>query len=268
MLRNLLEEKYGTEIISDLISNGRINLENQALKGTKTEIVNRQMKKMIDLGLLTESDFKEGKPWAFDVSSTYADLSKTNRIPIMIIGEDPHVQDNDYQSVYGFAQEGIKFKKEHIKDKFKIFLTRLFYSQKEIDQMSNNQMLDFLSKFYVSDLCHFTPQGNDNRKEDLKNWTTIKENTAKHFLLREIEIINPNFIITHGGFSRKYISKILETEMLESGTIGYKYYLGNYKDIKLIGISHLGSGHTTGHWNKNIDLTRENLIKPIINLKE
>ncbi len=122
--------------------------------------------------------------------------------------------------------------------------------------------------FYVSDLCHFTPQGHDKRKEELTNWTKIKENTARHFLTKEIEAINPDFIITHGGFSRKYISKILKIDIMESGTIGNKYYLGNYKSIPIIGISHLGSGHTTGHWNKYIDLTRDSLIKKLIRLKK
>ena len=268
MIKVLLEEKYGKEMISNLIDNGRINRDNEAYKGTKSEIVNSQMKKMIDLGLLNESDFNEGKPWAFDVSSTYADISKAHRIPIMIVGEDPHVQDNDYQCVYGFAQKGAEFDKNQIKDKFKKFLIRLFLSQKEIDEMSNNQMCDFLSNFYVTDLCHFTPQGLDKRKEELKNWTKIKENTARHFLIKEIEAINPQYIITHGGVSRNYISKILGVKIVESGLIGNKYYLGKYKDTQIIGISHLGSGHTTGHWNKYIDLTRESLIKDIIRMKQ
>ncbi len=147
MIESLLKEKYGKEIISNLIIKGQMNLDNIASKGKMTEIINNQMKKMIELDLLSESDFEEGKPWAFDVSSTYADLTKKNTIPIMVIGEDPHVQDNDYQCVYDFAQKGKEFDKNHIKDKFKKFLIRLFLSEKEINSLSNNKTQEFLANF-------------------------------------------------------------------------------------------------------------------------
>ncbi len=61
MIESLLKEKYGKEIISNLIIKGQMNLDNIASKGKMTEIVNNQMKKMIELDLLSESDFEEGK---------------------------------------------------------------------------------------------------------------------------------------------------------------------------------------------------------------
>jgi len=263
MIRELLDEKYGKEIISDLLINGRLNLSRQAVKGTKSKMVNDQMRKMIDLNLLTEADYEKGKPWAFDISSTFADLTKTSKIPIMILGEDPHVQHNDYQAVYGFAPNGEDFKKEEIKDKFKQHIIRLFYSKTEIQEKSDTEILEFLSKFYVADLCHFTPQGADNRKDELENWTKIKTNTAKYFLKREIEAIKPNLIITHGKFSRENLSKILGIEINEAGKIGQRYYRGQYDGITIIGLSHLGSRNTIAHWNKYIDDTRENLMKKL-----
>lgn len=266
MILDFLEEKYGKEIITNLVENGRINLSNEAYMGTKSNIVKAQMKKMIELDLLTLSDYEQGQPWAFDVSSTFADLTQIRKIPIMIIGEDPHVEYNDYQAVYSFAQRGNEFEKSQISDKFKKYLLKLFLSDVEINELSSNQMCDFLAKFYVSDLCHFTPQGQDNRKKSLKNWEIIKKNTAQYFLKKEIVAINPDYIITHGGSSRKYLSKILGFEMNEVGKIGFKYFLGEYNGITVIGIPHLGSGHTTGHWNKNIAEMRELFIKKSIHL--
>jgi uracil-DNA glycosylase len=222
---------------------------------------------MIELGLLTESDYEQGKPWAFDVSSTYTDLTQAKKIPIMVIGEDPHVEGNDYQAVYGFAQRGIAFEKAQIKkDKFKNYLIKLFLSEQEMNGLSNNEMGEFLSKFYISDLCHFTPQGQNNRKDDVKNWKKIKEKTAKYFLEKEIKALKPDYIITHGGFSRRYLAKILDFEIHEVGKIGFKYFSGNYNGITVVGIPHLGSGHTTGHWNKNIDKMREDFMKNAIKI--
>jgi hypothetical protein len=261
MIKELLEEKYGKEIISDLLINGRINLSRQAVNKTKTKMVDDQMRKMIDLNLLTEADYEKGKPWAFDISSTFADLTKISKIPIMIIGEDPHVQSNDYQAVYGFAPNGIDFKKESIKDKFKKHIIRLFYSETEFQEKSDADILEFLSNFYVADICHFTPQGADKRKEELENWEKIKINTANYFLKKEIEVIKPDLIISHGKFSRENLSKILGIEIKEAGKIGQRYYEGQYGGITILGLSHLGSRNTIFHWNKSIDDTREELIK-------
>ena len=208
MIKKILEEKYGKEILQNLLTEGRINLDNEAHKSTKTQLVIAQMNKMINLDLLSQEDYKEGVPWAFDVSSTYANLNEVTKIPIMIIGEDPHVENNDYQAVYGFAQKGESFEKRSITDKFKKFLIRLFYSENELSQMTNLQLQNFLSLFYITDLCHFTPQGPDKRKEALTNWDSIKKKTAMHFLKNEIDAINPDYIITHGGTSRDFLPKL------------------------------------------------------------
>lgn len=267
MIKEFLEKKYGKEIISNLIKNGRINLAKQAPKGTKQDLVDSQIKKMIELGLLSEEDFESGKPWAFDISSTFADLTETSRIPVMIIGEDPHVQYNDYQAVYGFALNGSEFRKEKITDKFKQHILSLFYTNEEIQEKTDSEILEFLSNFYVTDLCHFTPQGADNRKLELKSWTAVKERTARYFLEKEIEVVRPKYIVTHGRFSRENLAKILGVEIIEAGKIGQRFYRGEYKGIQIIGLSHLGSRNTIGHWNKFIDQTRELLIKPTIALE-
>jgi Uracil DNA glycosylase superfamily len=266
MIISILVEKYGKEIIANLSKSGRINRDNEAPKGTERDVVEAQMQKMIELGLLTQSDYEQGKPWAFDVSSTYADLTQTKKIPIMIIGEDPHVDDKDYQAVYGFAQKGTMFEKSQITGKFKKYLLKLFFSEQEINRLSNDEMHEFLAKFYVTDLCHFTPQGRNNRKDEVQNWKIIKENTAKYFIKREIEAISPDYIITHGGVSRRYLSKILGFKMYETGKIGHKHFSGDFNGITVIGISHLGSGETTGHWNKNIDEMREFFMKKSIKI--
>lgn len=261
MSKEILEYKYGKAMVRNLLSDGRINLDKEAPKGSQQQIVIDQMKKMIDLGLLTKEDYDQGEPWAFDVSSTYADLDANPKISIMIIGEDPHVAENDYQAVYGFAQKGVTFEKAEITDKFKKFLIKLFYSEEEVSKMKNGELQKFLSKFYVTDLCHFTPQGKNNRKKDVKRWPEIKVETARHFLKKEIEIIKPDYIITHGGASRKFLAKIWGIKIKADRIIGNKVFIGEYNNIKIIGITHLGSGFTTGHWYKNIDATREEFIK-------
>ncbi len=40
-------------------------------------------------------DYEKGKPWAFDISGTYADLKETTNLPVMMIGEDPKVIDKE-----------------------------------------------------------------------------------------------------------------------------------------------------------------------------
>ena len=74
-------------------------------------------------------------------------------------------------------------------------------------------------------------------------------------------MLKPNYIIAHGGFSRRYLTKILGFKMYKVGKIGFKYFSGDYNGIKVIGISHLGSGHTAGHRNKNVKDMRELFMK-------
>jgi hypothetical protein len=236
---NFFYQKFGKEITERLLDKdlvldrGKISIHKEKdLSGTHPT-VSVQMEKLIELGCLSKEDFENQniKGWAFDFPGWIGALNvdKPSFKDIMIIGLEPHVDNNDFQIVYELADRTRKptftvrnneifcdgSSKPHVmwSNAVKILSSDNQYT--EIFTNNNQEVLyEVLNKIYITDLCHFAPMGNANKIKNLK-WkgsNGIRTKTAEKFLLDEIRLINPKLIIAHGNDVINTLRSFLNTE--------------------------------------------------------
>jgi hypothetical protein len=198
----------------------------------------------------------------------------------MVIGLEPHIERYDFQVTYGLSDKtpesekrfSISEDKKRIlcKDDSDTIWTNVFkliasdeIKRKVFEENDIKSLDQFLENFYITDLCHFAPQGNAKLIKNIKNWSKIREVTAKKFLKEEINIINPKIIITQGTYVFDLLIKILEidehiTYTLEKG----KIRVAKKDEIKIIGLPHIGINLIQKtFWFNNIEKVRKKLIE-------
>lgn len=114
---------------------------------------------------------------------------------------------------------------------------------KEVCENNNEtELKKFINQFYITDLCHFAPQGNANLINNVSKWSKIRESVAKEFIKNEIEIINPKIILAQGTDVFNTLKKLLEIDKYITYSLGNgSVRVAQFGNIKIIGLPHIGS---------------------------
>jgi hypothetical protein len=267
MIDNLIKEKYGEQICSELVNDFQIIAQNIREKNEENQLkVKKHLAKIND-----QLDLKldiNNTNWAFDFSGWTGKLHNVNDHlkKYMIIGLEPHVERYDYQVTYGLSdktpQGSPRFELDldsefEIKcnDDSSLIWSNLFKimaddnQKNELFKKGNKQiMFDFLEQFYIVDLCHFAPQDKAKAINDVKDWDKIRFKVASHYLTKEIDIIKPKVIITQGNGVFNELKKILKIKETKSyplkfgkNTWSVKTGINSNNNIKVLSIPHFGT---------------------------
>lgn len=244
--------KYGKVVTKQLLTkNHEVLYDNIAKKDD-----NSFQDKIIDLLNLKDSIgnnlappvlFNEKVEWGVDFSSWIGQFDSGKEY--FFIGAEPHIN-RDFQLVYDFGnlqgKDINEIAQHHFSDENDIwnYLTKIF-----VDDLSDENITIFLKKCYITDLCHLVPK-KCGQVEDIKkklsiktrDWNEFRTKMANEFLIDEIKIVNPKFVILHGDPSRKFFRDNLRVNFNKSYDIDsskLKILTGEYEGYKIISIPHL-----------------------------
>ncbi|MCL3781266.1 hypothetical protein EMN47_12825 [Prolixibacteraceae bacterium JC049] len=199
-MKEFLIEKYGEFITTQFLTgNNEVihdNLNRDGAKEQKEVIKVLKSAKNIDREkLILEKFWNANVEWGFDFSSWIGDCKNKD---YLFIGAEPHIG-NNYQLVYDFRNlYGKPFKKSaliHYKRESDIwhYITKIF-----VQDLTDKNIIDFLNKCYITDLCHIVPKHCGQVKDICKKlsikpreWREFRSSVAKRYLLKEIEAVNP-----------------------------------------------------------------------------
>ncbi len=217
-VRQFFHEKYGQPITDDLIGpDFRLRMEKIKPRGKAKDAVQVQMQQMVAKGLLSDKDFQVFPRWAFDFPGWIGgmDFEKERLKEVMIIQLEPHVEKYDYQVVYelgeatGKREFSINIQTQKIVNRSTRDIwnnaVKMLCTGPEYDSIFKQGNLDalyhILDKLYITDMCHFAPQGAADLLKQLP-WTGkygIRSKVASHFMHQEIKLINPKLLVASGG---------------------------------------------------------------------
>lgn len=251
MIRKLLEDKYG-KFITDTLINDRNEIfrENSNKDGIEeqNEVIKALKKFKDDAGRNLVPDFfwNNKVDWGFDFSSWIGDY---NNKDFFFIGAEPHIY-NNFQVVYDFGNfKGLTLKEtalQHFNRDNDIwsYLTQIFVSDLTLETKT-----DFLNKCYITDLCHAVPKGCGQVKDICEklsiksgDWKKFRSSVAKRFLIKEIQAVNPKYVILHGNASRDFFQSELGLQFTNDYKIQNSIYsikTGDLNGYKIISIPHL-----------------------------
>lgn len=278
---DLLKEKFGDEVLKSML-----DFENMKLNfGSAEERYSKINTKEIIKEFYPEVSFDVD--WAFDFPSWIGslDFSKPNVKDIMVIGMEPHVRNEkiSFQATYGLRETAPNEFKELSNGNKPLSngnnprlwnnLNALFGSSEDYENR------DFLSKFYVTDLSHFAVSGKAKEVNKIKGWPKTRNEIAKKFLKREIEVINPKYIVSQGNAVADFIDRMLDSWELEKNiqpqdfecgllpercknTPAFKRYSLNGNKTIHLRLPHIASGNGNYFWipaKKNAEIRKARL---------
>lgn len=281
-----LEEKYGREIVGRLYNNGEIvvRLIRHANEADQFQVSNH----ILLLKEKLQLDFNVAeRPWAFDFPGWTGrlDFSKDHVKKYMVIGLEPHIANFDFQITYGLSDETpVDGSKRFIIDVSKqtqfihcrndsstiwTNLFRIFADERTYAAVTVHNDLEalsgFLNQFYITDLCHFAPQGKANEIKQVDDWNKIRYKVANHFLKKEVCLVRPEIIITQGTIVFDSISKILGVDSAEAfrisvGRQNFEIKYRKSEKVKILCLPHLGSLMINRtFWTKNMETVKAQL---------
>ena len=250
MIKAILEEKYGEFVTNKFLNNSNVvEWDNHNENGAEEQAeVKKHLKSLKDINgepLIPEKFWLNDVQWGLDFSSWVGDSSNKD---FFIIGAEPHLWRN-YQLVYDFGNLKNKSTEEsalvhYAKDDIWNYLTDNFG-----DNSSDESIVSFLKKCYITDLCHVVPKycGQINGIcESLgitaKEWRLFRTAVAQRFLLKEIQAVNPKFIILHGKPSRLFFQErfnVKEYHVYRIVDSKYTIQTWDLNGYKVISIPHL-----------------------------
>ena len=277
--QKLLEDKYGKGIVNELYKKGCLQAEKIRETNDNTrEMASSHMDVLFsklnkgDLNDWVERNYKDTneiwdkKSWAFDFSGWIGSLGfdKEHLKKYMIVGLEPHVERYDFQIAYGLSDNapGDKGKRFSIDPKKNNFVrcnddSSLIWTNlmnilgsdnliSAVKEGNETALHKFLNQFYITDLCHFAPQCQAGEIYKIKDWSDVRSNVASKFLKHELEIINPEVVITQGIGVFFEVLKILEADSFISYIDDKVKLKSNIKmaevdNIKVINLPHFGS---------------------------
>lgn len=283
--KQLLNNKYGEEIATGLFKEGE--LQTDLIKKTNEVDQEKVKKHLIRLRHQFNLNFNvDERPWAFDFPGWTGrlDFDKQRVKKYMIIGLEPHIAEFDFQITYGLSDstpiDNVKrfsiepSKKDFIQCKndssviwtnlFKIFSNDNSFSA-VIEKEDKKSLDEFLNQFYITDLCHFAPQGKANTISKIQDWAGVRSIVANQFLKKEIELINPEVVITQGGIAFDKLSEIIEVKDIQGFNIAVGKQNNSIKygingKTKILSIPHIGSLMTNRtFWIKNLQEVKSKL---------
>ncbi|MBK9014516.1 MAG: hypothetical protein IPM82_10750 [Saprospiraceae bacterium] len=142
---------------------------------------------------------------------------------------------------------------------------KMLCSDKEYEMIFNHDNLDqlyhLLDKLYITDMCHFAPQGDVELLKQL-SWTGkygIRSKVANYFMHQEIKLINPKLLIASGGEVIKATKQLfVEGEVwgLKPQNLPNLYKMtSNAEEFHLLQIPHIGTlmPRPYSFWREHID---------------
>lgn len=225
MIRKVLEKKYGKFVTDKLMTNNNeVMVENFNRDDSEhqKQVIDhlRRLKDIDGENLVPESFFVKNIEWGMDFSGWIGRLDI--RKEFLFIGAEPHIWKN-YQVVYSFGTK----KHEDLSQTALTYANNAkdiwFYILKNFNtDQSDEGKVDFLNRCYITDLCHIVPKNcgqvdvicktlNIKKSE----WHSFRSNVAKNFLMKEIESVNPKFIVLHGSVAKDFFKKELGVEFTE-----------------------------------------------------
>jgi len=280
MIKKFLIKKYGNYITEELLTkNNEVVIDNIA------NFENNQQNKVIELlkelnaslgnDLIPLNFFNTKIEWGVDFSSWIGEFN--NGKDFMFIGSEPHINVN-YQLVYDFGNIKGKTlteiaKTHYERDDIWYNLTNIF-----VDKLNDENITNFLEKCYITDLCHIVPK-KCGKVDDItkklsitKNmWNKFRTAIAEKFLLEEIKIVNPKYVILHGANARDFFNEKLGVKYEEQHKINEKHFIrvGKIDKYKVIAIPHLKGSVLNEIWkNKEhpeIPKRAKEILKNIVN---
>jgi hypothetical protein len=266
-MKNILEKKYGQFVTSKLLcSKTEVLLNNINKSGIieQQEVLNH-LKSIRDIEnnpLIPSKFFQNNVKWGFDFSGWIGSLQSESK-EFMLIGAEPNINHN-YQIVYDFGTEkGVNIYETALKH----YNTKWTKTTRDIwgimvDMFSeyndNDSVVEFLSKCYMTDLCHFVPQGCSNIEAISKKlgvtkteWKSLRSKSAQLFLKDEILTLSPKVIVLHGEAARSFFIKEFKQVVLKNYKIENSNFTiseGEWNNIKVIGIPHLSGDVRNKLW--------------------
>lgn len=266
-----VKDKFGSHVVEALLSEDSMMPKYPFDPKNKQDAVREHLRVIAEKVKINPllDNFKD-KEWAFDFPGWVGELAANGNGPvreIMVIGMEPHIQNSNFQFTYGLVEtsEGL----------FGELDKRLWERLHSIFRTENQPLRshDFLQRFYITDLCHFAPKGNANQV-NRPVWGKIREATASEFLLREIDLIQPRYIVSQGmvvadfveknilkanakGIQWRPSAKMGHTEFLDLPENNYKYIpsltrfqFESGRKIVHVALPHIGTNNTSAFWNK------------------
>jgi len=278
MIREFLEEKYGKFVTDQFLNDRneviRENLNEDGIDEQKEVIrVLKESKDISGKTLVPDFFWNQKVEWGFDFSSW---IGNFNNKDFFFIGAEPHIWKN-YQLVYDFGNykdmsltETAHEHYERVTDIWH-YLTKIFVE----DPTDRSAITEFLNKCYITDLCHIVPKGCGQVKDICKalsiksgDWKRFRSSVAKKYLLREIEVVNPKYVILHGNPSRDFFQTELGLQFTADYKIDNSIYsikTGELNGYKIISIPHLKGDVRNKLWRcesyKERPISAKNIIQ-------
>lgn len=276
MIREFLNYKYGEFVTTKFLSsNNEVIWDYRNPDGVNEQLeVKKHLKELRDSqGNRLVPDKFLSIDWGMDFSSWLGEF-KTKK-EYLFIGAEPHINHN-YQLVYDFGNRN----GEDLKT------TAINYAKNQNDiwhyivknfAIDSESELSVLQKCYITDLCPFVPKGCGQVKDiqnklgiTKKEWDQFRSRIAMHFLEKEVNAVNPKFIVLHGEPSRTFFNdKLLAVPLHfkkedEIGNWKRYVYKGKMKEVKIIAIPHLKGQILNELWRSKKHPERIESIKNII----
>jgi hypothetical protein len=283
---HFLYKKYGKNITDKLTQENRLYAENIRVKNSSDQklVVEHLKELVLTLGIDLEIE-ESSRFWAFDFPGWIGELDfqREHVRKYMVIGLEPHIERFDFQITYGLSErtplnnaERFKIRENNLiccEDDSDIIWTNLFnlfandkvrksvYEQKDIISL-----MEFLNQFYITDLCHFAPQGKAKAIQSINKWSSIRFDVAHHFIQDEIALINPEIVVTQGIEVFKSIKEILNINTSENyripvGKQTWNINVARKNKMKIICLPHIGSQmiHRT-FWMRYLNRVKDLLL--------
>ena len=290
--RSFLNSKYGIEITNKVFNKKKISTENIKLRNDLDQALVKKHLSELKTKLNLEFEITDRR-WAFDFSGWCGELNfgQERLKKYIVVGLEPHIADFDFQITYGLSENtpiddvkrfSIDTKQKDFircKNDSSVIWTNLFKILSDeksflsvTEKGDEGSLQEFLNQFYITDLCYFAPQGKANKIGEIQDWSKIRSVVANEFLSKEIELINPELIITQGGVAFDKVSEITKIKNIQGFNItvgkqnwGVRY--GNNERTKILSLPHIGSVMINRtFWNRNLQEVKSNLrAKGILN---
>ncbi len=262
----LMTRKYGSPIVHELLDLTDITLKPGGIKPKNPkgqELVRVQLRTLIHAlpTKLHSLKLNESNGWAFDFPGWLGNLDfrKKNVKDIMIIGSEPHIEEHDYQIVYGL-HEG-KHLKFFTEDKLWRRILKLLTGDYILNDFT--RIRKELNRLYITDVCFFAPQGKVKALSNYKDWNPIVIPTmADLFLREEISLIKPRVIISQGALAFKELVRLLGIDRTIKFSRHFHPKLVNLPQIAekgetfLLGLPHMASGNLNFFWKEEDNMIR------------
>ncbi len=263
-----LQKKFGDEVLNAILDTNENKLSLK--KGDSTQIYSQDLKDTIIEKIKSYSPEEytkdiEAEMWAFDFPSWIGNLDFTNLNvkEIMVIGMEPHIRSRYYQATYGLRETHPNFYGELDEGGNEMLWKNLN------DLFGNNEEyknIDFLSRFYVTDLSHFAVKGKAKEIHRIKGWHKIRNNIAQKFLSEEIMLIKPKYIVSQGNVVADFIDKNIfknhweliaykktsefKTKLPDKckTSPSFKKYIQNGSTVIHLRLPHIASGNSNYFW--------------------